>query len=65
VVAAVDEHLAEFEEAFGDPAASGPAKGARGGVGTAGVDLSDRAATESAISALNAETLARRLLDDR
>lgn len=63
VVAAVDEHLAEFEEAFGDPAAWGPAKALAAELERRGVDLSDRAAAENAISAVNAENLARRLID--
>jgi hypothetical protein len=65
VVAAVDEHLAEFEDAFGDPAASGPAKALAVELKRRGVDLSDDAATEDAISALNAENLARRIINDR
>jgi hypothetical protein len=65
VAAAVDEHLAEFDEAFGDPAAWGPAKALAAELERRGVDLADRTATEEAISALNAENLARRLIDGR
>jgi hypothetical protein len=65
VVAAVDEHLAAFEDAFGDPAAWGPAKAIAAELERRGVDLTDRAATESAVTALNAENLARRLIDGR
>jgi hypothetical protein len=65
VVAAVDEHLPEFEKAFGDPAAWGPAKAIAAEMERRGIDLSDRAAVSDAISAINAENLARRLLDER
>jgi hypothetical protein len=65
VVAAVDEHLDEFEEAFGDPAAWGPAKALAAELERRGVDLSDGTAVENAIGALNAENLARRLVDGR
>ena len=65
VVAAVDEHLYEFEEAFGDPAGWGPAKALAAELERRGVDLSDRTAVENAIGALNAENLARRLVDGR
>jgi hypothetical protein len=58
VVAAADEHLPEFEQAFGDPAAWGPTKAIVAEMERRGVDLSDRAAVNEAIGAINAENLA-------
>ena len=65
VIAAVDEHVGQFEAAFGDTATWGPAKALAMELQRRGVDLADRAATEDAVRALNAENLARRLIEGR
>ncbi|MGH3518978.1 MAG: hypothetical protein ACRDQ7_16460 [Haloechinothrix sp.] len=64
VVQAVDDCLPEFTEAFGDRSAWGPAKQMAAELHARGVDLSDRAAVDDALSQVNAERLARRLLDE-
>lgn len=63
VVAAVDERLPEFAEAFDGETSWGPAKQVAAELAARGVDLTDRAAVEGAVRALNAEGLARRLAD--
>lgn len=65
VVQAVDTHLPTFASAFDDESNWGPAKAIAAELVRRGVDLSDRAATEDAVRALNAETLARRLEEGR
>ena len=65
VVSAVDEHLQAFEDAFDDTATWGPAKALAAELERRGVDPSDRTATEEAVRALNAESLARRLTEGR
>jgi hypothetical protein len=63
VVAQIDVALPEFEDAFDDESAWGPAKAVVAELAARGVDLGDRKAVDEAISELNAESLARRLLD--
>ena len=64
VVAEVDASLPEFEEAYDDESAWGPAKAVAAELAKRDVDLTDRAAVEDAIRALNAEQLARRLIQE-
>jgi hypothetical protein len=64
VVEAVDAHLGEFLDAFGDHTAWGPAKQIVAALSDRGVDLTDRQAVEDAVRALNAERLARQLTGD-
>lgn len=64
VVAAVDEHVAEFTNAFDDESAWGPAKEVVAELQARGVDPADREAMEDGLRALNAERLARRLLEE-
>ena len=64
VVDEVDASLSEFEEAFDDESAWGPAKSVVAELTARGVDITDRAALDEAIRALNAENLARRLLEE-
>jgi len=63
VLEEVDACLEEFEEAFDDESAWGPAKQLVQALEERGVDLSDREAVELAISQTNASQLARRLTD--
>jgi hypothetical protein len=63
VVAEVDEHLEEFEEAFDDEASWGPAKQIVAELERRGVDLTDRESVDRGIRQLNAESLATRLID--
>jgi hypothetical protein len=63
VVAAVDEFLPEFTEAFDDEASWGPAKQIAAELEARGIALTDRAEVESAVRRLNAERLARHLAD--
>lgn len=63
VVSAVDDFLPEFSEAFDDETAWGPAKRVAAELTKRGIDLTDKAAVDDAIHALNAEQLARRLLE--
>jgi len=65
VLAAVDEHHAEFAEAFDDTAAWGPAKHLMAELAAQGVDLTDREAVEQGLREANARRLARMLSDDR
>ena len=64
VVAEVDACLPEFEEAYDDESSWGPAKAVAAELAKRDVDLDDHAAVEQAIRALNAEQLARRLIED-
>jgi hypothetical protein len=64
VVAEVDASLPEFHEAYDDQSSWGPAKAVAAELAKRDVDLDDHAAVEQAIRALNAEQLARRLLED-
>jgi hypothetical protein len=63
VVAAVDEFLPEFTEAFDDEASWGPAKQVAAQLAARGIDLTDQAVVEDAMRALNAERLARHLAE--
>jgi hypothetical protein len=63
VVAAVDEFLPAFNEAFDDEAAWGPAKQVAAELAASGIDITDRPAVEQAMRGLNAERLARQLAD--
>jgi hypothetical protein len=63
VVEAVDTYLPEFTEAVDDPSSWGPAKQLAARLQEMGVDLTDRAAVDDAIRAVNAENLARSILD--
>ena len=63
VVEAVDEYLPDFEEAFDDETAWGPAKQVAAALAARGVDLTDHDAVQRAMRELNAENLARRLID--
>jgi hypothetical protein len=65
VVATVDEHLDQFEAPFDDSSTWGPAKALATELERRGVNLADRAAAEHAMRALNAEDLARRLIEGR
>jgi hypothetical protein len=64
VVAEVDASLPEFQEAYDDESSWGPAKAVAAELAKREVDLDDHAAVEQAIRALNAEQLARRLIED-
>jgi hypothetical protein len=55
VVEAVDPRLLEFQDAFDDRAACGPARVITAALVERGTDLADRQAVEEAIHALNAE----------
>ena len=61
VVAEVDASLPEFEEAYDDESSWGPAKAVVAELVKRDVDLTDRAAVDDAIRAINAGQLARRL----
>ncbi|MFC7529365.1 hypothetical protein [Actinoplanes sp. GCM10030250] len=63
VVEAVDTHLAEFNESFDDTVTWGPAKQITAELAARGVDLSDEGAVGDAMRRLNAERLARHLLE--
>ena len=63
VVAEVDASLQEFEEAFDDESSWGPAKAVAAALAERNIDLTDREAVDHAIRALNAEQLARRLME--
>jgi hypothetical protein len=64
VVAEVEACLPEFHEAYDDQSSWGPAKTVAAELAKRDVDLDDHAAVEQAIRALNAEQLARRLIED-
>jgi hypothetical protein len=64
VVDEVDASLPDFEEAFDDESAWGPAKSVVAALTARGVDITDRAALEEAMRQLNAENLARSLLEE-
>lgn len=64
VVAEVDASLPDFEEAYDDQSSWGPAKAVVTELAKRDVDLTDREAVDDAIRALNAEQLARRLVDE-
>jgi hypothetical protein len=64
VVDEVDASLPDFEDAFDDESAWGPAKSVVAALTDRGVDITDRAALEEAMHQLNAENLARRLLEE-
>lgn len=64
VVEAVDSCAPEFADAFDDDAAWGPAKQVAMELLARGVDMSDPDAVDAALRALNAENLARRLIDE-
>ena len=63
VVAAVDEHLPEYEAAIDDETSWGPAKQIAAELAARGVDLTDKTAVDAVISELNATRLAQRLID--
>jgi hypothetical protein len=63
VIEAVDTFAPEFEAAFDDHTSWGPAKQIAAALTERGVDLTDREAVDQAVRALNAENLARRLID--
>jgi hypothetical protein len=63
VVAAVDEYLPMFTDAFDDERSWGPAKQIVAELTARGVDVTDPPAVDTAIGELNAEKLARRLTD--
>jgi hypothetical protein len=63
VVDAVDVFLPDFEKAFDDTAAWGPAKQIAAELAARGVDLSDQEAVDTTMRALNAERLARHLTE--
>lgn len=64
VVAEVDDSLPEFEAAYDDESSWGPAKAVAAELAKRDVDLTDREAVDDAIRALNAEQLARRLIQE-
>jgi hypothetical protein len=59
----VDDCLPEFTAAFDDTSSWGPAKQIAAQLTERGIDLTDHDAVEEAISTLNAENLARHVLD--
>lgn len=61
MIEAVDDCREEFDEAFDDDSAWGPAKMLAGELERRGVDMTDRAAVDEAVNAVNAERLARML----
>ncbi|MEV0131168.1 hypothetical protein AB0H83_22215 [Dactylosporangium sp. NPDC050688] len=63
VVDAVDMWLPEFEAAIDDESSWGPAKQIAAELVARGVDLSDKDAVDDVIRQLNAESLARRVID--
>ena len=63
VVDAVDMWLPEFEAAVDDESAWGPAKQIAAELVARGVDLSDKDAVDDVVRQLNAENLARRMLN--
>jgi hypothetical protein len=63
VVAAVEAHVPAFRAAFDDEEAWGPAQQVAAALAARGVDLTDHDAVEDAVRALNAERLARQLMD--
>jgi hypothetical protein len=64
VVEAVDTHLPEFTDAFGDTTNWGPAKQVAAELAARGIDMSDPEAVDGAVRALNAERLARYVSGD-
>jgi len=64
VVAEVDASLPEFEAAYDDESSWGPAKAVAAELAKRDVDLTEREAVDDAIRALNAEQLARRLIQE-
>lgn len=64
VVAQVDASLPEFEEAYDDESSWGPAKAVAAELAKRDVDLTDREAVDDAIRQLNAERLARGLIQE-
>jgi hypothetical protein len=64
VVAAVGQHLPEYEAAIDDEASWGPAKQIAAELAARGIDLTDKAAVDAVISELNATRLARRLIEE-
>lgn len=63
VLDAVNIHLPEFQAAFDDTTAWGPAKQIAAALTERGIDLTNRQAVDDAIRALNAERLAQRLIE--
>ncbi|MCX5203621.1 hypothetical protein OG897_19465 [Streptomyces sp. NBC_00237] len=63
VVAAVDVHAPVFRAAFDDEAARGLAKQVSAALTARGIDLTGRAAVDSAVRTLNAEQLAQEFTD--
>ncbi len=63
VLAAVDEHLPEFEAALDDDAEWGPAKEIAVELEARGVDITDKRAVDKVVSELNAARLAQRLIE--
>ena len=63
VVGAVEDCLPGFAEAVDDTSSWGPAKQLVARLESMGIDLSDQDAVDGAIRAVNAENLARRVLD--
>ncbi len=61
VINAVDIHLPDFQDAFDDQSAWGPAKQIAALLTSRGIDPTDQDAVETAVRALNAERLTRRL----
>jgi hypothetical protein len=64
VVAEVDASLPDFEEAYDNTSSWGPAKAVAAELANRDVDLTDREAVDDAFRALNAEQLARRLIQE-
>ncbi len=64
VVAAVDEWLPEFEDSFDESSDWGPAKQIAAELANRGIDMTDREQVRQAVARLNAERLARSLLDE-
>ena len=64
VVDEVEASLPDFEEAFDDESAWGPAKSVVAELTARGIDVTDRAALGEAMRQLNAENLARSLLQE-
>ncbi|MDJ0343082.1 hypothetical protein QMK19_24515 [Streptomyces sp. H10-C2] len=64
VTTAIATHLPDFEAAFGEHTAWGPAKQTAAALAARGIDLTDRAAVDTAIRALNAERLTGQLTQE-
>ncbi len=65
MVAAVDTFMPEFSASVDDESAWGPAKQIAAALAARGVDVTDKSAVDQVISELNAERVARGLIEER